>query len=133
MAEIKLIGARFSKLSGERKPEFSGKLEIGTNVKLIDIDKLKDQKDSLKIDYELIIDYKELGNVSIGGSLFISTDSKTIKEIQKSWKDKKFDTEEQIQITNLIIRKASLKAFELEDELGLPIHIQLPSLSLKKE
>ena len=132
MVEIKLIGARFSKISGERKPEFSGKLEIGTNIKLIDIDKLKDSKDSLKVDYELEIDYKDLGNILIAGTLFISTDSKVIKEIQKSWKDKKFNTEEQMTITNLIIRKASIKAFELEEELGLPIHIQLPSLSLKK-
>ena len=133
MAEIKLIGARISKLFGERKPEFSGKLEINTNVKLINTKKLKDTKDTLKIDYELMVDYKELGSVSIEGSIFISTDSKTIKEIQKSWKDKKFDTEEQVQITNLIIKKASIKAFEIEDELGLPIHIQLPSLSLKKK
>jgi len=133
MVEIKLIGARISKIFGERKPEFSGNLEISTNIKLVNIDKLKDTKDSLKIDYELVVDYKELGEISIEGSIFISTDSKTIKEIQKSWKDKKFDTEEQIQITNLIIKKASIKAFEIEDELGLPIHIQLPSLSLKKQ
>jgi len=133
MAEIKLLGARISKISGERKPEFSGKLEINTNIKLVDIDKLKDSKDSLKVDYELVVDYKELGNISIEGTIFISTDSKTVKEIQKSWKDQKFDTEEQVQITNLIIRKASIKAFELEDELSLPIHIQLPSLSLKKD
>jgi len=133
MAGIKLIGAIISKISGERKPEFSGKFEINTNIKLVNIDKLKDTKDSLKIDYELVIDYKELGGISIEGSIFISADSKTIKEVQKSWKDKKFDTEEQIQITNFIIRKASIKAFELEDELGLPIHIQLPSLSLKKK
>jgi len=132
MAEIKLLGVRFSKISGERKPEFSGKLEIKTNIKLININKLKDTKDSLKIDYELIVDYKDLGGISIEGALFISTDSKTIKEIQKSWKDKKFDTEEQIKITNLIIQKSSIKAFALEDELGLPSHIQLPSLSLKK-
>ena len=132
MAEIKLLGARISKISGERKPDFSGKLEVNTNIKLLGLDKLKDSKDSLKIDYELIVDYKELGNITINGTIFVSTDSKTIKEIQKSWKDKKFDTEEQITITNLIIRKASIKAFELEDELGLPIHIQLPSLSLKK-
>ncbi|MBU2576934.1 MAG: hypothetical protein KKF50_04395 [Nanoarchaeota archaeon] len=132
MAEIKLLGARFSKLSGERKPEFSGQLEISTNVKLVNIDKFKDSKDSLKIDYELVVDYKELGNISIEGTLFVSADSKTIKEIQKSWKDKKFDTEEQVAITNLIIRKSSIKAFALEDELGLPLHIQLPLLSLKK-
>jgi len=132
MAEIKLIGSRITKILGERNPDFSGKLEINTNIKIKDMVKMKDSKDSLRIDYDLSIDYKELGKISIEGMLFISTDSKTIKEIQKAWKDKKFDTEEQIMVTNMIIKKVSIKAFELEDELGLPIHIQLPSLTVKK-
>ena len=132
MAEIKLIGSRITKILGERNPEFAGKLEINTNIKIRDMEKIKDAKDSLRIDYDLSIDYGELGKISIEGMLFVSSDSKTIKEIQKAWKDKKFDTEEQVMVTNLIIKKVSIKAFELEDELGLPLHIQLPSLGLKK-
>ena len=102
MAEIKLVGSRITKILGERNPDFSGKLEINTNIKIKDMDKVKDSKDTLKIDYELSIDYKELGKISIDGMLFISTDSKTMKEIQKSWKDKKLDTEEQVIVTNMI-------------------------------
>ena len=132
MAEIKLVGSRITKIFGDRNPDFSGKLEINTNIKIKDMDKVKDSKDTLRIDYELSIDYKELGKISIDGMLFISTDSKTIKEIQKSWKDKKLDTEEQVIVTNMIIKKVSIKAFELEDELGLPLHINLPTLSVKK-
>ena len=132
MAEIKLIGSRITKILGERNPEFAGKLEINTNIKIRDMEKIKDAKDSLRIDYDLSIDYGELGKISIEGMLFVSSDSKTIKEIQKAWKDKKFDTEEQVMVTNLIIKKVSIKAFELEDELGLPLHINLPTLSVKK-
>jgi len=37
-----------------------------------------------------------------------------------------------IKISNFIIKKASIKAFELEEELGLPIHIKLPTLNIKE-
>jgi hypothetical protein len=132
MAEIKLLGSRITSIAGERNPDFSGKLEISTNIKLKDLEKVKDSKDALKISYDMVVEYGDLGKISIGGLIFVSSDSKTIKEIQKSWNDKKFDSAEHVTITNMIIKKASIKAFSLEDELGLPIHIQLPSLELKK-
>ena len=41
--------------------------------------------------------------------------------------------DEHAHITNMIIQKASIKAFELEEELGLPIHISLPQMQIKKK
>ena len=129
---LKLIGSKFTKLNAERNTEFSGKLEIKTNIKVVSLDKVKEAKDSLKLSYNFDIDYNELGKISIEGILYLSGDSKTIKELVKIQKDKKYDSPEYIAITNLIIQKASIKAFELEEELGLPIHIKLPTLSVKK-
>jgi len=94
---------------------------------------VKEAKDTVKLAYTLEVDYKELGSVTVEGALFLSGDSKTIKELMKIQKDKNFDTKEYIGISNLIIQKASIKALELEEELGLPIHIKLPTLSPKKE
>ncbi len=133
MANMKLIGAKFTKVNAERNPDFSGKLSMDTNIKITELDRVKDSKDAVKISYLFGIDYGELGKISIEGSLFVTTDSKTVKELIKLWKDKKVDTPEMIAITNLIIQKASIRAFELEEELGLPIHIKLPSLSIKKD
>ena len=48
-------------------------------------------------------------------------------------KEKKFDTDEHLSITNMIVQKATIKALEIEEELGLPFHIRLPTLALKKE
>jgi len=132
MANLKLAGSRFTKIEAERKPDFSGKLEMKTNIKVNSMEKHKDVKDTIKLSYTFEVNYMELGNVSIEGILFISGDSKSVKELLKIQKDKKYDSPEYIGITNLIIQKASIKAFELEEELGLPIHIKLPSLSLKK-
>lgn len=132
MTNLKLAGSRFTKLNAERNTEFSGKLEMKTNIKIISMEKVKDTKDAVKVEYGFIVDYIELGKVEIEGMLFLSCDTKTVKEMLKNNKNKKHDTPESIAITNLIIKKASIKAFELEEELGLPIHIKLPTLSLKE-
>jgi len=133
MAEIRLAGSKFTKLSAERNINFSGKLTMKTNIKIKDTERIKEAKDTLKISYDFEVDYGELGSVAVEGTIFISSDAKTIKELQKLWSAKKFDTPEHIQITNIIIQKASIKAFGLEEELGLPIHIRLPTLSQKKD
>lgn len=130
---LKLVGSKFTKINAERNPEFNGKLEIKTNIKNISLENNKETKDILKLIYNFEIDYNELGKILIEGILFLSSDSKTIKELLKIQKDKKYKSPEYITITNLIIQKASIKAFELEEELGLPIHIKLPTLSVKNQ
>ena len=133
MINLKLVGSKLTKVSAERNTEFSGKLEMKTNIKIDSLEKIKEPKDTVKLSYTFEVDYAELGKISIKGNLFLSGDSKSIKDLLKIQKDKKFDSPEYIVITNLIIQKASIKAFELEEELGLPIHIKLPSLSAKKK
>jgi len=133
MTDLRFAGSKFIKLSAERNPEFSGKLSIKTNIKIKEMEKIKEAKDTLKISYDFEVDYGELGTIGIEGALFVSSNARTIKDIEKSWTSKKLDSPEHIQITNLLIQKASIKAFELEEELGLPIHIRLPTLSPKKD
>ncbi|MDH3324087.1 MAG: hypothetical protein OEL89_00450 [Candidatus Peregrinibacteria bacterium] len=131
MVKLKLVGSKLIKIEAERNADFSGKLEMKTNLIINSIEKIKEAKETLKLLYNFEIDYGELGKVSVTGNLFLTGDSKPIKDLLKAQKEKKYDTPEYIAITNLIIQKASIKAFELEEELGLPIHIKLPSLSLK--
>ncbi|MFH1521492.1 MAG: hypothetical protein ABIF18_00885 [archaeon] len=132
MMNLKLAGSKFTKISAERNTEFSGKLEIKTNIKNISLEKSKDAKDILRLFYSFEINYNELGKILVEGILFLSGDSKTVKELLKIQQDKNFKSPEYVAITNLIIQKASIKAFELEEELGLPIHIKLPTLSIKQ-
>lgn len=133
MENLKLIGSKFTKINAERKQNFTGKLTISTNIQIKNLEKIEELKDALKTSYNFEVNYNELGCIIIEGNVFISATPRTIKELLKSWKDKKFDTPEHIQITNFIIQKASIKAFELEEELGIPIHIRLPTLSPKKD
>lgn len=133
MVNLKLVGSRIIKIDAERNQDFDGKIEMKTNIQMPSIEKIKNAKETIKVSYTFEVDYGELGKITIGGLLFLSGDAKTIKDILKSQKDKKYNTPENIAITNVIIQKASIKAFEIEEELGLPIHIQLPTLSVKKD
>ena len=62
---LKLAGSRFTKVTAEINTEFSGKLSMDTNIKIISIELFKDQKDTIKVSYSFEIDYKDLGNVEI--------------------------------------------------------------------
>ena len=130
---MKLIGSNFTKINAERNPNFDGKLEVKTDIKIKDLDRVKESKEAIKIEYTFNIDYSDLGKISIEGILFLSSDAKKIKELIKLQKEKNFNTPEYIAITNLIIQKSSIKAFELEEELGLPIHIKLPTVNLQEK
>ena len=133
--QLDLLNSRLTKVSGERKPDFSGKLSMNQNIKIITMEKFKPtgaKIESIKINYSFQIDYSELGSVEIEGVIYIGTDTKTMKKILDEYKDKKFDSPEQVTIMNIIIQKASIRAFEIEEELGLPIHIRLPQLSPKQ-
>ena len=132
MVNLKLIGSRLTKVLAEKNPDFNGKMSMKTNIKVNSLEKTKESKDILKLSYTLDINYEDLGKILIEGLLFISGDQKSIKDLQKIHKEKNFESPEYIAITNLIIQKASIKAFELEEEMNLPIHIKLPMLSIKK-
>ena len=133
--QLSLLSSRLTKVNGNRSPDFSGKLSMNQNIKITSMEKFKPKEaktEALKADYCFEVDYSELGKVEIGGTLFLGADPKTMKKILDEHKNKKFDSPEQIAIMNIIIQKASLRAFEIEEELGLPIHIRLPQLSPKQ-
>ena len=65
--------------------------------------------------------------------MFVRDNSKKIKEILKQWKNKKISEDFKIPLFNLILRKSNVKTLELEEEMGLPLHIPLPHLKNQKK
>jgi len=131
MENLRLIKSNFIKITGQRDPNFNGKFSISLNINLKSLEEIDESGKNLKISYLFEVNYDKLGSILIEGQIFINSSSEDIKELINSWKEKKFENSKQIIITNLIIQKASIKAFEMEEELGLPIHIKFPSLELK--
>lgn len=128
---MKIISAKFLEIEAKKDPEFSGKIELKTNIQINSIEKSEKSKDILKSKYIFEIDYGQLGKIKIKGEILLLSDQKTIKNILKSKENKEYKSPEYIAITNFIIQKTSIKALELEEELSLPTHIKLPTLSIK--
>ncbi|MFA5061200.1 MAG: hypothetical protein WC494_02705 [Candidatus Pacearchaeota archaeon] len=130
MNKIKLINSKFVKINAEFNPNFSGQTSAKMNIKILEIFPLKN-KETFQAKYLFEVNYLDLGKISLEGSLFFSTDSRTLKELQKAWKENKIETPDYIFITNNIIQKASIKAIQIEEEMGFPIHLRLPRVDLK--
>ncbi len=128
--DIKLAALNFYKVIAEKNPNET-KFSVKPAINIKSLESYKSSKTELcKVDFSFGISYGPLGKVELEGALFLSMDSKTLKETLKGWKDKKLDNETNLLILNIIIQRASLRALQLEEDLGLPPHVSLPKLQL---
>ncbi len=137
---MRIIGFNFTKISIEKLKEASElkeQLKVSTKI---DVPELKEVKASLlKTKEEIIgakfiysVDYDPgFAKVVLEGRILITVEPKIAKEILKQWKKKKMPEDFRILLFNTILKKSSLKALHLEEELNLPLHMPMPSF--KKE
>ncbi len=136
---MKLIGFNFTKISVDKIGKVTKDLKIDTSINIDSIDEVKNEmiksKDTfLNLKFNYKINYKpEIALIELSGNLAISVDSKLGKDILKDWKNKKINDETRIILFNAILKKSNVKALQLEEEMNLPLHFQLPSIKPKKE
>jgi hypothetical protein len=136
---MRIIGFHFTKVSIERLKESKESLKISTEIdvpeiKQIKTDVLKTKEGILESKFTYKVKYDpDFAELEFKGLVLIAVDSKTAKEVLKGWKNKKMPEDFRMLLFNFILRKANLKALELEDELNLPPHIPLPSLKKGEE
>ncbi len=134
---MRIVGFNITKISAEKLKEISKDLKINTNINITDIfelksEMLKSKENLLGAKFTLKIDYTpEIAKIEVSGILAVLLDKKFSKEILENWKKKKILDDFQAPLFNIVLKKASLKALELEDELNLPLHLPFPSF--KKE
>ena len=132
---VKLLGFGFNKILAEKKSDTFKNVKISTNINVSEITKIESnitKDDILKIEFNFVLSYGEnLAELEFIGSLMLSADSKSSKDIIKQWKDKAIDPQFRLFLINLIFRKANLRALQLEEEMNIPLHIQLPKLAIK--
>ena len=129
--ELKLVGFNIIKIDAEKNPNHRGDVKLSSNISIKNIEKFKPElakQESLKIQFIFEVTYGELGKVLLEGEIYLLADSKSSKELLKTWKDKDMSSDVHVALLNIINQKASLRAFEVEEELNLPIHVRLPML-----
>ena len=138
---MRLIGFNFTKISiekaGSSKP--IDNLKINTEIDISEIKELDskvleikgeiiESKFSYKIKYE-----PEFANVGLEGRIILSVNPKEAKDILKEWKSKKMSENFRLFLFNIILKRSTLKALQLEEELGLPLHMPMPSFRKEKK
>lgn len=130
-----IVGFSFSKISAEKFQQAKEKIKINVRVDVKDITKeeLKiGEKETVKISFVFSVDYDpRVGELLLEGNVFFAENPKKIRKIIESWKEKKVEEEIRVDVFNFIITRCNVKALQLEEELGLPIHLPMPRI--KKE
>lgn len=131
---MKLLGFNYTKISIEKLSEKTENLKISTNIDISEISEvknsmLKSKETVLSVKFTYDVNYNpDYAKVSLGGNFLLSLEPKTAKNVLKEWENKKMPEEFKVPLFNLILKKANIKALELEDELNLPLHMPMPKV-----
>jgi len=130
---MKVMGFNFTKVSGEI---FSvGKnIKVDTEMDIRDVkevdnaflstkEKLLEAKFSYRVNYE-----PNVAKIIIEGTVLLALSEKGSEDVLKEWKTKVLPEDFKLSLVNTVMRRCTLKALNLCEELNLPIHIPLPSL-----
>jgi len=137
---VQIIGFNYTKVSAEKKGDFREvknpkDRKISANIEFEDVKKEKVVllgEDVLRISFNFSIAYEpKIANLNFNGFILAKTDKDTLKKAIKDWKKKKLPQEMNIPLSNLVLTRCTLRAFQLEEELGLPTHINLPKITKK--
>ncbi|MEK6854726.1 MAG: hypothetical protein AABX73_00720 [Nanoarchaeota archaeon] len=145
---MQTIGFNITKIHAERT-ENPNRASINNNIEFTNIEKekidiLKDLE-AIKIAFKYSLTYtnpekkeaqnpeEKLAEVFFEGFLILSLDKEKAKEFHKAWKKKQIPKTEVIPLYNTILKRCTIKAATLQEELGLPSHLKIPQLKLESQ
>ena len=131
---MKVMGFNFNKVSIEKISDKVENLEVKTNIDISEIKEVKSEAPGMKGDFigakfNFDILYEpNFAKINILGTVLFAVKPEIAKDILEKWKDKKMPEDFRFLLFNIILRKASLKALQLEEDMNLPLHVAMPSL-----
>jgi len=131
---MKLLGFNLTKINIEKFKDKVENLKINTQIDVAEISEIKSdffktKEEILAVKFTYGLNYEpEFAKLEFSGNMVVSLDSKTARDVLKQWKDKKMPEDFRLTLFNVILRKSSIKALQLEEDMNLPIHMRLPSL-----
>ncbi|PJC45264.1 hypothetical protein CO037_02410 [Candidatus Pacearchaeota archaeon CG_4_9_14_0_2_um_filter_30_8] len=135
---MKLVRFYYTKIFAEKESEEMKNLKIESALNIKSIKELPQNSKSdvsfLEFTFFSGLNYSEkIAKIELEGKMILSFNSKEAKEILKNWKKKEIKEELKLTLFNGILNKTNVKSLELEEELNLPPHFRLPSLTLPKK
>jgi len=136
---MKLIGFNFTKINAEKLNNLTQAPKVSNSIDISEIKEVKsklfDSKENpIEISFVYEIKYEPaFATLSFSGNLIFLLESKESKDLIKKWKNKELSNDFKSSIFNIILKKTNIKAAQLEDELNLPIHFQMPSIKIQED
>ncbi len=127
-----IIGFNFDIIKAERYKGLEGKIEIKNNLGVTDLvlDKvsLSSSEEVIKFLFEYTITYgTDVGEISLKGHVLYLENKEQVTKIMEEWKaEKKVPSKLMQTIINHVLVKCTIKALNLENDIGVPPHISLP-------
>ncbi len=127
------------KINAEKFTDNPTNIKINTGIDISDIKEVKStffktKEELVAVKFQYTISYEpEFAELEFKGNVLLGIDSKKAKEIFKLWKEEKIPEDFRIAVFNIILKKSSLRALQLGEEMNLPPHFPLPSIKLKKQ
>lgn len=147
---MQLVGFNFKKILVERNNlarfNKAGNVSLGIkNVEKENISLLKDEE-ALKFEFNYSINHKvdealsdknsskkneEFNGILFEGNLVMAATKEEADLIMKAWEKNEIEKSVYESLCNIILRKCVSKAVLLTDELGLPLPVLVPKMSLE--
>lgn len=138
---MQVIGFVFTKIMAERLPTFKKLSGTSLNVEFIELEKeeiaLLEKKEPIKITFRASVTYENKeekkpqkeAEILFEGHLILSAEKDESKDILKAWKKKELPNSFKVPLFNIILKRCTVKALQLEEEIGLPTHLPIPQLT----
>lgn len=133
-----IVGFGFTKVSAERKDQLKKQDKVQSSVKITSLKETKikmseEEKEALILSFDFNIDYSNAGKLELLGNIVYYESPDKINELLTAWeKNKTVPPEFGAMMYNFILGKANIKALQLEEEVGLPLHLRLPQVKVKQ-
>ena len=137
---MKIIGFNLDELHAKKSFDFK-RTSISTDIFFTEVEKTKldvlKDSEALKISFKFTVTYKDgekkepqqdKNEIIIQGSMLLMVSKDEAKEFLKSWKNKEIPKDKSLSLYNVILKKCSVKALQLEDEINLSPHIPFPQI-----
>ena len=147
---MNVIGFNFTKIHAEKPTGLKPNFSVNNHIEFLEVEKealdLVKDAEPIRIKFRFSVSYDspdikekkkeatpDTGSLLFEGIILLAIDKEQSKEILKSWKKKEIGNEFKVPLFNLILRKCTPKALDLEDQIGLPLHVPLPKIGAPKE
>lgn len=134
-----IVGFNLTKINVEKIEEIKGQIAVNNDIRLKAVEKtnlgfsVKDIGIEIRFSFSSIFKPK-VGSVEMEGKILLLESEQNAKIIMDGWgKNKRLPPVVMQAVFTTIIRKCSIQALMLTDELGLPSPVRLPKIKVSKQ